>query len=73
MNKFLLKFIIIYFFLSSFLSAQIINEVKIDGNKRISNETILVLGDIKLNSEYNDNDLNKSLKKLKTLKLLLNE
>ena len=33
MNKFLLKFIIIYIFLSSFLSAQIINEVKIDGNK----------------------------------------
>ena len=49
-----------------------INDIKISGNKRISKETILVLGDINLGSEFDDISLNRSLKKLydKFLKIL---
>ena len=46
MIYFLIKILFfIFFFNSSF--AEIVNKIEIYGNKRISNETILVLSDIK--------------------------
>ncbi len=39
-------------------SAEIVNEIKIVNNERISKETILVFSDIKLGKNYTDNDLN---------------
>ena len=44
--------------------AEIISNVVVDGNKRISKETIIVLGDIKIGKNFNPDDLNYSLKKL---------
>ena len=64
MIYFLIKilFFIIFIINSSF--AEIVNKIEIYGNKRISNETILVLSDIKLGIDLNEETLNESLKKL---------
>ena len=52
------------FTLISLLSANEINDISVKGNKRISKETILVLGNIELNKNYNSEDVNKVLKNL---------
>ena len=44
--------------------AEIVNDIKVLGNKRISKETILVLGKIDLGVDYNDNKLNSVFKNL---------
>ena len=64
MIKVILKSFCLTFFIYSLSYSDIINDIKINGNKRISKETILVLGDFNLGSEFNDSSLNKSLKKL---------
>ena len=56
------KFII--FFLATISMAEMITEIKVSGNKRISKETIIVFGDISKNSNYNQDDLNEILKKI---------
>ena len=50
--------------LISLLSANEINDISVKGNQRISKETILVLGNIELNKDYNSESINKVLKKL---------
>ena len=61
--KILLK--VIFFILLSFnLNAEIIKDIKVNGNQRISEETIIVLGQIKINDDYDDNKLNDTLKNL---------
>ena len=64
MIYFLIKilFFIIFIINSSF--AEIVNKIEIYGNKRISNETILVLSDVKQGMDLNEDTLNESLKKL---------
>ncbi len=64
MNKLFLKIIVIFLFFSSYCYSEQIKNIEISGNKRISNETILVLGNISKNKDFDDNDLNNSLKKL---------
>ena len=62
-----IKFIYIIFFLTLFNNsfAEIVNEIKINGNKRVSTETIQVYGQIKpLNSDFTKSDINKILKNL---------
>ena len=54
-------FIFIYFSISK---AEIVNQVKIDGNKRVSSETILLYGEIEKNKDLSENDLNKILNNL---------
>ena len=44
--------------------ADVINEIEIKGNQRLSNESILLFGKISINKEYNENDLNTVLKDL---------
>ena len=64
MGKILLQVLV---FLSFFLVSgytETIKKIEISGNKRISNQTILVLGDISLNEDFNNSKLNNSLKKL---------
>ena len=57
--------IILFLFLSvSSLSAEIIKKIIIEGNKRISEETIKVYGDININQDYSENDINKILNSL---------
>ncbi len=49
-------FIISFTFVKS--SAEVINEIKVINNERISKETILVFSDIQLGKDYSENDLN---------------
>ena len=55
-------FLIIFYFIP--LSAEIAKEIKISGNKRVSDETIKVYGDIEVNKNYNEVELNKILQNL---------
>ncbi len=61
--KFILKFSLT-FFIFSYLNAATINKIVIDGNKRVSDETIKVYGEIKLNENIDENKLNKILNNL---------
>ena len=61
------KIIYIITFLTLFstnLKSQIINNINISGNDRISDETIILFGGIEINKNYNLNDLNIILKEL---------
>lgn len=64
MIKFLTSLLFFIFLTISSSVAEILNEVKVDGNQRISKETIIVLGKIKINTDYNDDKLNNILKDL---------
>ena len=44
--------------------ADIIKNIEINGNKRVSKESIIVLGGIKINDDFNSYKLNETLKKL---------
>ncbi len=58
----LLKISLTIFFIGfSYLNAEIVNNLIINGNKRVSNETIKVYGEIELNKNYLESDLNKIL------------
>ena len=64
MLKTIFKINFILLFISSLSFAQIINDIKVDGNKRISKESIIVFGGIDFNKNYNDDDLNVILKNI---------
>ncbi len=64
MLRLLLKFLLVYFFFSNNLIAEKINDISISGNKRISDNTILVLGNISKNDDFNNEKINNSLKEL---------
>ena len=64
MNKYLIKILLLIFISFVSASAETINSTDISGNKRISNESIIVLGQINLNDEFDDNKLNSILKNL---------
>ena len=50
------------FIFSSLLKAEIIDSIKIEGNKRISDETIIMFADVSIKDELIDKDLNEILK-----------
>ena len=54
----------IIFFLSTISWSEIITDVKIEGNKRISKESLMVFGEISKGSDYNQDELNEILKKI---------
>ena len=64
----LLNFTLIIFFLLIFVNqsvkSEIINKIEIDGNDRISNETIIMFSSVKLNENVNQDKLNQILKSL---------
>ena len=61
----ILKLNILFLFtLISLLNANEIKDISVKGNQRISKETILVLGNIELNKDYNSESINKVLKNL---------
>ena len=51
-------------FLATICFAEIFKNIKVDGNKRISKESIIVFGNILINEDYNDDSLNLLLKNL---------
>ena len=62
--KIILFVIFFYLFLSSWLRAEIINKIIIEGNERISVETIKMFADVSIGDDLSDYDLNMILKKL---------
>ena len=62
--KYIFKILFVSLFLIGSSFSEIIKKVEITGNKRISRETIIVLGKINLNVNYNDNELNELTKRL---------
>ena len=44
--------------------AEVVKELKIEGNNRISKETIIVFGDIQISEDYNNQKINDLIKKL---------
>ena len=55
---------LIFFMTISFLKAETINKIEINGNTRVTDETIKIYGDIDINKNYNDRDLDKIIKNL---------
>ena len=64
MAKFLLKIIIIYCSIITFSLSEIIRDVVVEGNNRISKQTIITYGNIKLNTNYDNEKINDVLKNL---------
>ena len=64
MFKTIFKINFILLFISSLCFAQIITDIEVSGNKRISKESILVFGDIDFKKDYDGNDLNIILKNI---------
>ena len=64
MIRILSKSLILYFFLTTILFSQIISQIEVNGNKRISKDSIIIFSKINIGSEYNDDLINDSLKNL---------
>tara|TARA_B100001063_G_C16763182_1_gene557114 strand:+ start:126 stop:2375 length:2250 start_codon:yes stop_codon:yes gene_type:complete len=64
MIKILFKLLSILILVTPSVLAEIITNINVEGNQRISKETIVVLGDIKLNQNFDNIKLNDTLKKL---------
>ena len=60
----LIKSLLFLFFIQTAAISDVIKNIEIDGNKRISKNTILVLGDIKEGMSADDSRLNQFLNKL---------
>ena len=63
-HKIILFLILFTLILSSWLRAEIINQINIEGNERISSETIKMFSGISISDDLNENDINQILKKL---------
>ena len=67
MQKFLYKiYFLIFFYLmvTSVLKAEVVDKINIDGNQRISTETIKMFAGVSIGDDLSENDLNNVLKKL---------
>jgi len=63
MLKYFLTLIFILFY-TSFIKAEVVKQIQITGNKRVSSETIKIYGDIKTNIDYSESDTNRILTNL---------
>ena len=57
-------FLLLFNFVITFTNAEIINDIKLENNKRVGKESILAFGDIKLGTDYSEDDINQILNKL---------
>ena len=64
MHKYIFIFLLSILLKTSFLNAEIIKNIEINGNKRVSDETIKIYGNINLNKDYSEKDLNDILNNL---------
>jgi len=64
MNNLLIKIIVIFSFLLSFANAETIKKFEISGNKRISDQTIIIFSEIKINDEITKSKLDEVIKRL---------
>ena len=59
MLKKITSIILFTFLLISASKAEMVSKIVIEGNKRISDETVKVYGDIQLNKDLSEGDVNK--------------
>ncbi len=64
MIRILFKTLILYFSLTAILFSQIISQIEVIGNKRISKDSIIIFSQVKVGEEYSENLINNSLKEL---------
>jgi outer membrane protein insertion porin family len=64
MIKILIKSYIFYFLFLSISFSEKINQIEVYGNKRISNESIIIFSKLKVGDNYDQNIINNSLKEL---------
>ena len=64
MLSFLTKIILLVFFLISYANAEILKKIQINGNKRISDETIKIFANLEINQELSKSSLDKAIKNL---------
>ena len=62
--KNLILYLITFLFVNFSVIAEVINSIEVTGNKRISKETIVLFGKIKINEDYTPSELNNVLKEL---------
>ena len=62
----LIKYLFLIFFIhqTSVSKAEIVKDIEINGNFRVSDETVKIYGKIRLNQDYSEVELNKVLKNL---------
>ena len=63
MFKYLL-YILLIFLSTTFAYSEIVNDIKVNGNDRVSKDTIILFSDIKKGDDIDKSILNKSLKNL---------
>ena len=56
--------ILITFFYITISSAEVINKIEVSGNSRVSSETIQIYGNVKINQDIQEQDINKILNNL---------
>ena len=64
MLKIILYSFVLLLFFTKLSLATIINKIEVIGNKRITNESVIVFGDIKLNADIDNDELDSILRKL---------
>ncbi len=64
MYKLFIKIIVAFFFFLSLVNAETLQKFEISGNKRISDQTIIIFSEIKINEEITKSKLDKVIKKL---------
>ena len=56
--KLFLKFIFAFIIFSFQLKADVVKNIVVEGNKRVSSETIKLFSEVEINQDLNINDLN---------------
>ena len=64
MSKLFIKIIVAFFFVLSVAKAETLQKIEISGNKRISDQTIIIFSEIKINEEITKSKLDEGIKKL---------
>ena len=64
MKNFLLKIVLSIFLITGSVNAEILNKFDISGNKRISDETIIIFSELKVNEEVSKSKLDQVIKNL---------
>ncbi len=64
MSKLFIKIIVVFFFLMSLVKAETLEKIEISGNKRISDQTIIIFSEIEINEEITKSKLDDVIKKL---------
>ena len=64
MINFFAKLIIIFYLFVTSAASEILNKIEITGNKRISNETIIIFSEVNINEEISKSKLDEVIKNL---------